>query len=71
METLLALEPLPTAVIAFNDRYLWGIYQHGLRIPGAIPLDQIITDIRPLSQLETGFKQMESGGSVMKILLEA
>ena len=36
----------------------------------AIPLEKIITDIRPLEQLETGFKQMESGGQVMKILLE-
>jgi 2-desacetyl-2-hydroxyethyl bacteriochlorophyllide A dehydrogenase len=42
-----------------------------LAAAGAIPLDQIITDIRPLRELETGFKQMESGGQVMKILLEA
>ena len=33
--------------------------------------NQIITDIRPLRELEVGFKQMESGGQVMKILLEA
>jgi 2-desacetyl-2-hydroxyethyl bacteriochlorophyllide A dehydrogenase len=41
-----------------------------LAAAGAIPLEKIITDIRPLDQLETGFKQMESGGQVMKILLE-
>ena len=41
-----------------------------LAAAGAIPLDQIITDIRPLDQLEAGFKQMESGGKVMKVLLE-
>jgi 2-desacetyl-2-hydroxyethyl bacteriochlorophyllide A dehydrogenase len=42
-----------------------------LAAAGAIPLDQIITDIHPLSELKAGFKQMESGGQVMKILLEA
>ncbi|RMF02371.1 MAG: Zn-dependent alcohol dehydrogenase [Chloroflexi bacterium] len=41
-----------------------------LAAEGAVPLDQIITDIRPLDQLEAGFRQMEGGGSVMKILLE-
>jgi (R,R)-butanediol dehydrogenase/meso-butanediol dehydrogenase/diacetyl reductase len=41
-----------------------------LAAAGAIPLEKIITDVRPLEQLETGFKQMESGGQVMKILLE-
>ena len=54
------------------------VYEHedfaqaiALAAAGAIPLDKIITDIRPLSELEAGFKQMESGGNVMKILLEA
>ncbi len=42
-----------------------------LAAAGAIPLDKIITDIHPLTELEAGFKQMDSGGSVMKILLEA
>jgi 2-desacetyl-2-hydroxyethyl bacteriochlorophyllide A dehydrogenase len=42
-----------------------------LAAAGAIPLDQIITDVRPLSELEAGLKQMESGGQVMKILLYA
>jgi len=41
-----------------------------LAAAGAIPLDKIITDVRPLDQLETGFKLMESGGQAMKILLE-
>lgn len=41
-----------------------------LAAEGAIPLDRIITDIRPLDQLEAGFRQMEGGGRVMKILLE-
>ncbi|MEM7344635.1 MAG: alcohol dehydrogenase catalytic domain-containing protein [Chloroflexota bacterium] len=42
-----------------------------LAAAGSIPLDQIITDIHPLTELEAGYKQMEGGGSVMKILLEA
>jgi len=36
----------------------------------AIPLDKVITDIRPLEELDAGFKLMEQGGQVMKILLE-
>jgi hypothetical protein len=31
----------------------------------------LITDVRPLSERKAGFQQMESGGAVMKILLEA
>jgi 2-desacetyl-2-hydroxyethyl bacteriochlorophyllide A dehydrogenase len=41
-----------------------------LAAAGAIPLDKIITDIRPLEELDAGFKLMEQGGQVMKILLE-
>lgn len=41
-----------------------------LAAAGAIPLDQIITDIRPVRELEAGFKQMESGGQAMKILMK-
>ena len=37
---------------------------------GALPLDDLITDIRPLSELRSGFEDMEKGGQVMKILLE-
>ena len=42
-----------------------------LAAAGAIPLDKIITDVHPLTELKAGFQQMESGGAVMKILLEA
>ena len=41
-----------------------------LAAAGSLPLDQLITDTLPLSQLEAGLHQMESGGGVMKILLE-
>ena len=41
-----------------------------LAASGALPLDDLITDIRPLSALQTGFEDMEEGGRVMKILLE-
>ena len=40
-----------------------------LAAAGSMPLDRIITDIYPLEQLEEGFRQMENGGRVMKILL--
>jgi (R,R)-butanediol dehydrogenase/meso-butanediol dehydrogenase/diacetyl reductase len=36
---------------------------------GKLPLEEIITEVLPLEQLELGFKQMEGGGNVMKILL--
>ena len=35
-----------------------------------LPLDELITDLRPLSALKSGFEDMEKGGQVMKILLE-
>jgi len=41
-----------------------------LAAAGALPLDELITDIRPLSALRSGFEDMEQGGQVMKILLE-
>ena len=41
-----------------------------LAATGALPLDELITDIRPLSALKSGFEDMDSGGQVMKILLE-
>ncbi len=41
-----------------------------LAASGALPLDELITDIRPLSALQSGFEDMEAGGRVMKILLE-
>ena len=41
-----------------------------LAASGALPLDELISDVRPLSQLRSGFEDMEKGGQVMKILLE-
>lgn len=41
-----------------------------LAATGALPLDDLITDIRPLDALRSGFEDMEKGGRVMKILLE-
>ena len=35
-----------------------------------LPLDKLITDVRPLSALKSGFEDMDKGGQVMKILLE-
>ena len=41
-----------------------------LAASGNLPLDELITDVRPLSALQSGFEDMEKGGQVMKILLE-
>lgn len=41
-----------------------------LAAQGALPLDELITDIRPLQALQSGFEDMDKGGQVMKILLE-
>ncbi len=41
-----------------------------LAASGALPLDELITDIRPLNALQSVFQDMEKGGRVMKILLE-
>ena len=41
-----------------------------LAATGDLPIDKLITDIRPLSALKSGFEDMERGGQVMKILLE-
>lgn len=41
-----------------------------LAATGRLPLDELITDVRPLSALRSGFEDMEKGGDVMKILLE-
>lgn len=40
-----------------------------LAASGQLPLEHLITDIYPLGQLEEGFKQLESGGRSMKILV--
>lgn len=41
-----------------------------LAAQGTLPLNDLITDIRPLRALQSGFEDMEKGGQVMKILLE-
>ena len=41
-----------------------------LAASGRLPLDKIITNIRPLESLKAGFEDMEQGGAAMKILLE-
>ncbi len=41
-----------------------------LAAEGTLPLDELITDIRPLQALQSGFEDMDRGGQVMKILLE-
>ena len=41
-----------------------------LAASGALPLDRLITDVRPLDQLGASLEQMDSGGEVMKILLQ-
>jgi (R,R)-butanediol dehydrogenase / meso-butanediol dehydrogenase / diacetyl reductase len=41
-----------------------------LSAAGALPLDQLITNVCPLDQLEWGIRQLEKGGEVMKVLIE-
>ena len=41
-----------------------------LAASGDLPLETLITDVRPLSALKSGFEDMDKGGKVMKILLE-
>ena len=41
-----------------------------LAATGKLPLEQLITSVRPLAGLKAGFEEMEQGGTVMKILLE-
>jgi (R,R)-butanediol dehydrogenase/meso-butanediol dehydrogenase/diacetyl reductase len=37
---------------------------------GRLPLDRMISSVVPLEGLEPAFRQLESGGSVMKILID-
>ncbi len=37
---------------------------------GDLPLERLISDVYPLERLQDGFRQMESGAGVMKILLD-
>src|SRR5262245_14752995 len=41
-----------------------------LAAAGALPLDQLITNVCPLEELEWGIRQLEKGGEVMKVLIE-
>jgi 2-desacetyl-2-hydroxyethyl bacteriochlorophyllide A dehydrogenase len=41
-----------------------------LAASGALPLDKLITNVCPLDDLEWGFRQLEKGGEVMKVLIE-
>jgi len=41
-----------------------------LAASGALPLDRIITKVFPLEELESGFRLMEKGGAVMKVLIK-
>lgn len=41
-----------------------------LAASGALPLNRIITAVYPMEGLETGFRQMEKGGDVMKVLIQ-
>jgi 2-desacetyl-2-hydroxyethyl bacteriochlorophyllide A dehydrogenase len=41
-----------------------------LAAAGALPLDQLITNVAPLDRLEWGLRQLEKGGEVMKVLIE-
>ncbi len=41
-----------------------------LAASGTLPLHRVITDVRPLEDLESGFRDMERGGEVMKILID-
>jgi 2-desacetyl-2-hydroxyethyl bacteriochlorophyllide A dehydrogenase len=52
------------------------VYEHedfdraiALAASGALPLGRLITDVRPLDELEASMRQMEAGGEVMKILI--
>jgi 2-desacetyl-2-hydroxyethyl bacteriochlorophyllide A dehydrogenase len=37
---------------------------------GKLPLDKLITTTRPLDELELGFRELEKGGAVMKVLVQ-
>ncbi|MGC4052098.1 MAG: alcohol dehydrogenase catalytic domain-containing protein [Paludibaculum sp.] len=41
-----------------------------LAASGNLPLERIITRVLPLEGLESGFREMESGGAVMKVLIQ-
>ena len=41
-----------------------------LAASGRLPLDRLITSVLPLEGLESGFREMESGGDAMKLLVK-
>lgn len=41
-----------------------------LAATAALPLERIVTRVLPLDGLEAGFREMEGGGAVMKVLIE-
>jgi 2-desacetyl-2-hydroxyethyl bacteriochlorophyllide A dehydrogenase len=41
-----------------------------LAASGTVPLNRIVTKVLPLAELGSGFREMERGGEVMKILIE-
>ncbi len=41
-----------------------------LAAAGTLPIDRLVTDVRPLDRLESALRDMERGGEVMKILME-
>jgi 2-desacetyl-2-hydroxyethyl bacteriochlorophyllide A dehydrogenase len=41
-----------------------------LAASGALPLDRLITHTLPMEEVESGFREMEGGGAVMKVLIE-
>jgi len=80
---VVALFPDPPAVDLF--RFFWReikltgarVYEAAdfeaairLAASGHLPLDRIVTHVIPLEQLESGFREMERGGKVMKVLVE-
>jgi 2-desacetyl-2-hydroxyethyl bacteriochlorophyllide A dehydrogenase len=53
------------------------VYEHqdfddaiAVAVSGQLALDRIITQVRPLDELQAGLQLMESGGEIMKILME-
>ena len=42
----------------------------GLAASGKLPLARLITNVLPLDRLEAGFREMESGGEAMKLLVK-
>ena len=47
-------------------------FENAIRLAaaGALPLERLVTTTVPLEQLESGFREMERGGNVMKVLVE-